>query len=1290
MTRPLPDIFACFLQHRRGVPLRRDLRQQRNLGMLCRALNLGTTVAFVGSGLSQNFKLPNKLPNWKEFAMGAVLMAWESLKPVAGDAADRKDEYKTVLKEFGKRLQMDRVPLAALGGSHIVTDYLTKLEAAPAPSQDSNDKPSGDELRFILGACKRIAEWGDSHSGMTNQDRSSYLGWLKQQFTLDDKCAGHILTRSTVHQKLLQLPFHRFVTSNYDPILDWCVASKLRYKFRDLQQFRKLDFAKEKIFTHKDLDSGKLAGFAAGWTEESRNMVFHCHGSCGEAAVAKDNSMIVTEEDYQALYLDDAQGAGIFRQTMDLLVGSHPILFVGFGMNDPDLLMAFRGLSACEPQLKSQRPVFALLDREESAPSAAARYYDQYGVHVIDFIHDGDPGKGLENCLTELKSRWEQNRRDWLLKPRLRRVKAEPKGAVRFWHYKLSGAVDPDSTTLRCVDIGPGSVRNDPRGAAKETASEAVRTKFGEPQTFRVTTEMHEVNVDAIASEITGGGKPPLIVIFGAGGSGKSWFAMRLMNELRVPATNAKYFFWSSYYADDALTGMDRAIDFLPETPRDYPNEQDKNRPRRKAFLNRLQGNHVLVFDGIERFLRPDKGVPEVGAAVNSGVTDFLNCLLDDSVQSTVVLTTRLLPREFLSSQSPLSERVQFYTVTPTTAQIARTNILNGWVEENVADLVALLDGHRYAIELASSFHNRHEIQGLIRHLADVGTLRRVDRMVEIALGDLDKTGDRCNGDEPYGLLMKRLAAFMGPIRRDTTFEYCHDLAKREWEKLNQLRTSTFGEFPDQNKMWDLLVQRKLLFNIEEQGPPPLTNRCVMHAVVREFIFHRLQRADARRLANFTQAGFTSGTAMVDPGPTGAKVIKDLFLRLRKECRAQYGWDSGTPNFDRAKLLCQDAFGVLRSRMMANTVPRWGSYGDYIHLLARMGDLVRAYCGKRGNADTQNLFWNHCGPVPDGAAPEDDNAPLFGDELAWLYHELGLALYHEGSMIDCLSIWELGLEINKILDQGEDAQYSFQSYCNLGAASIQYGRLPNAREYFERAKRISGRTGEKDHAPRIDAYLALIRHLRGDLLLADQEYRTALERLAKIGNDRAESIFLRHRADLKITLKQADEAWRLIRSARAKAEEGHFPDLVAQARIAEGHIYRMNGGYKDAMREYQFALEAAKKYGMRSLEADVLCELARISLDLGDREAARARAVESLQIANELHLGLRQTHGLVVLGKATVETKQRTLGIGYLRIAKQLAERQHYELRAREAEEELHRLGALSQEYEPLPSASRG
>ncbi|NIR27841.1 MAG: hypothetical protein GWN84_00580, partial [Gammaproteobacteria bacterium] len=85
-------------------------------------------------------------------------------------------------------------------------------------------------------------------------------------------------------------------------------------------------------------------------------------------------------------------------------------------------------------------------------------------------------------------------------------------------------------------------------------------------------------------------------------------------------------------------------------------------------------------------------------------------------------------------------------------------------------------------------------------------------------------------------------------------------------------------------------------------------------------------------------------------------------------------------------------------------------------------------------------------------------------------------------------------------------------------------------------------------------------------------------------------------------------------------------------------------------------LRMARNIGIRRLEADALSELSRLALDLGDAENARRRAMGALRLSNELGLGLRKTHGLVVLGLATVRAGPMDLGKSYLRQAWKRAE----------------------------------
>jgi tetratricopeptide (TPR) repeat protein len=306
---------------------------------------------------------------------------------------------------------------------------------------------------------------------------------------------------------------------------------------------------------------------------------------------------------------------------------------------------------------------------------------------------------------------------------------------------------------------------------------------------------------------------------------------------------------------------------------------------------------------------------------------------------------------------------------------------------------------------------------------------------------------------------------------------------------------------------------------------------------------------------------------------------------------------------------------------------------------------------------------------------------LFPDEVAWLYNEIGLTSYASGEMADALAVWEQGEQINRVVDGvDESSHYVFQSLCNIGAAYIHFGRLPEAERYLRRAAEAAHRAHDEDHEGRIRGYFAMIAHLMGNAARAEELYKESREKLLKAGNQRAQSVFTRHFADLLISEDRVDEGRRLAEESRSLAEAVGCPDLVAYARATIGHVRRAKKEYPAARREYEAALNEARRIGMRRLEAEVRSELSRLALDVGDAETARSEALAALRIANESGLGLRQTHGLVVLGKATIEAGNPLLGLEYLEQARRLGERQQYRPRTREAEEALwtHRLAPSS------------
>ena len=229
---------------------------------------------------------------------------------------------------------------------------------------------------------------------------------------------------------------------------------------------------------------------------------------------------------------------------------------------------------------------------------------------------------------------------------------------------------------------------------------------------------------------------------------------------------------------------------------------------------------------------------------------------------------------------------------------------------------------------------------------------------------------------------------------------------------------------------------------------------------------------------------------------------------------------------------------------------------------------------------------------------------------------------------------------------------------------------------------LTGAVASQKVEARVAGYRGLIAHLQGDFKRARVCYDDAIQGFDQgPGNSRAQSKFLQHWGDMMLASGDLEEARRTIEQAWAEAEtEGHY-DLVGFAQNSLGHYFRITKDYIGARAEYDRALSRAREMGIRKLEADVMSELSRLSLDLGDTETALRRAARALRIANEFGLGLRHTHALVILGLATVRAGHIELGRGYLLGALREAEEQGYHLRRREAEEALYNLSGPRAEY---------
>jgi tetratricopeptide (TPR) repeat protein len=1142
----------------------REESLQRSREMLFHALSLRTTVAVVGSGCSA----PLGYPTWRGFATEVVDLTLEALG--SGSSAPTDKAHLERVLRFKKRL-------------------------GASPLLDS------EEVMFFIGTCRKILDSRPYSEG-------SYLRYLQGRFQPPMR-EGEI--EHSPHRALLYLPIYRFVTTNYDCELELALGRERGIAWKSFIGASRRGGGKgaRLSFTQEMANFDQMACFALAGIDDAENMVFHCHGRYDEP-----EAIIATELDYQKWYLSERPAiAPVFLQTLDLLFNSNPILFVGYGLGDEDLLRPLRRIAAVTPEKREFRLLFALLpERSEGEDwDLHETLFERYGLNVLPFEvpTTDDPaawGRAICAKLMQLEEGRLQWREKWFEKPKFRRVSVLVRPPEPYWHFKVH--------------------------------SQGNRT-LGAEWVTREQSELREAALDGAR----------VIGIVGPGGTGKSWHAMRLLESLTHEARAFEsLFFWSSYYADDSVSGVDRLLEYI-----------DAQGARRESRLTRLRGalargRHLIVFDGFERLLRATSD-PEMGASNDPIIRELLEVCSSLESQSTLILTSRLWPDDLKEDGKVIRKHTLSRMQTD---DILRAEPFRRFTRDQASEICSLLAGHTYALLLAGGFLDLGppskllpRYQDLRRALCEAHPDRRLACMIGLAIDAVDqRTGGLARP------LLERLAVFMSPVT-EPTVEVCCALAKES-------RPAEISEGLTARQVIEGLLTTQLVFAVTPGRSSSDVEGFTVHPTVRSYVFEQAHQIERDVLPNFTLAGLTSGRAAVHPGSSGtAKLVEHLYERLHERTREEVA----KGQIGAATQLFRSLFGVVRSRMEANTATRWCSLERYLRFGVGLADLAKSLSLE---------LWSFREPH-EREEIEDPAAPLYADELAFVYNDVGLALCAEGCMHDSLAIWEQGYEINRILEgRAEVPLYSLQSQLHLGHVLLEKGDLRVASQYLQEAARTNHKVRDLDYGARILGYQALVAFYRGHLEEAEGLFEAAGAGLrAAGGNPRAESFFLNHRAKLAMELRRLNEAEAYVRSSRAVAEAGGAVDLVAYARANWGRLLREQGRTFEANAEYQLALSESCRLGIRRLECEILTGLARLALGAGDAELSRRRAMVALAIANELSLGLRRTQSLLVLGLATLRVGQPRLGVAYLRLAKKLGEAQEYRLRSREAEEQLIELG---------------
>lgn len=1210
---PLVGVHQLGLEHETDE----DDIQRRTRHMIARSLNIGRVVAFAGSGLSAAY---------------ARYPSWDSLV----------DEAETIADEMG---------------------------AVRRPPHHPSELHRSDRLLLRLGECEEAVLRKRGTEGRTE---------------LREKLAGKFDLRRTerlsgdpIRLVMKRLRIRRFLTTNYDVEIERAFVRVMGCEREPLDlppweprgagtsgtrrpaRRRRARRAPGHVaplarsLMLNPLRPELLLQFAVGSPGYEMG-VFHCHGT-----YSKPESMVLTERDYQRMYLHDDPIHRSYREALNLAFSGNALLFLGVSMSEPDLLRPLREFVAEREHDQRERPLFALLPHlGKDYPDWELRrfLYSRYGVKACFYPvrDDSDRTPALCRAIRALATDWRNWWSGWQLKPALRRPEFyRPRRGVMVHHYSAPRMLAGSHRKPLSAQADERKVIETLRGGGLHSASKAVAGVL-QRAGLRLSRP----------SRASGS-----VIVLGRPGTGKGSLGFRLaMGQVAGMPWYEKAFFGTMHFTNEMLSTIEGAADFL------LGDRKMDGSPFDRLAAGLASGRHLVVLGGIERLLvaasshearaAPSPGgnpYPlEIGRPAMQEVHRLFEVLAQARSQglSDVVLTSSIRPvaRELHDVPIVMLEGV-------TCADLVESWEHLGVDVKLVRQLHDALRGHHYALavleEALLKIPNRDDwLAEVLRRLTAVDLSRRGAIAMDVALSHHVNVRSRRERSQLLGVV-HRLALFPTPVG------------------VEELLAS-WSPAPDPGDRATSLS--RILEGLEADGLALRVerDRHTAHTLLRQHFLHHLGRpigevSGALRRVGLTAFSAESAAPPVPPPRTasGRNLISANVDNLLEHI------DRGVRHTGHAsRALIRAAFGLIRATWSVSAISQQQhlaeperadvsaepAYHRYHRRLVRLTNAIR-----RTQANDDSVWFSR---EVDPRRVSASSGLLYADELAWLYNELGMLSYAQGSAHDAYALFRIGQDINEIAERQTKGPRWCQSELNLAGVHIESANLQRARYHLENALR-GARDIRDDHVmARVSGYLGLLNHLSGNYSEAANLYDEAIEKLRAQGERRGLSIFLRHRGDLRRKQKRSGEAAADVRDSIVIAESGGHLDLVQYARVAEANLRRSrhDATANDVLLP---ALDFARQVGLPKLEADTLKVQAQLALEHGEVEVAVRLALRSLAIAVASGMQLRVTAGLVLMGRVARKRGDWGAARSILGSAIALGYEQGYQLQIEEADREL-------------------
>lgn len=327
-------------------------------------------------------------------------MLSETARAELRDSLDQLDKHE--LRAIFSRQPLDALlgPPTAKAPDTLATRLfqLTQEVAGRAGEDPSPNRVLRSRRRFLLALALA-----------TNPSATLRDGFLAQPFApIDRPRRFHFVERERDPLMLLydDLGFRRFITTNYDREIERLFRDKSLTLTGDVTHEADPpgdDHAPQavgqdtaRVIVYEQKKAGALVAFAAQDKLRGPGLVY-LHGRA-----ADEDDIVVGEADYRELYLKQTPYRALSQAALELTFGANPIVFLGLGMNEDDVLRPLRDFMSGRESL-SQRPVIAIMPQPVSLADGATKASNllaRYGVLTLyygsELVPDRTPisGKG--------------------------------------------------------------------------------------------------------------------------------------------------------------------------------------------------------------------------------------------------------------------------------------------------------------------------------------------------------------------------------------------------------------------------------------------------------------------------------------------------------------------------------------------------------------------------------------------------------------------------------------------------------------------------------------------------------------------------------------------------------------------------------------------------------------------------------------------------------------------------------------------------------------------------------